>query len=169
VRQKLDHDAVSLIIHASPVEVYDLVSDITRTPEFSPNVVRSRWIGGATAAVGARFKASSKPRRGWAPSNKPTVTAAEPGREFAFTRTVPLAGTIEWRYQFFADNGATRVTESYTVVKPITAVGWFIIGTLFGETDRKTALFADMTETLKRIKTAIESVGSHAGQPRDVT
>lgn len=41
------------------------------------------------------------------------------------------------------------VIESYTVIKPITALGWFIIGTLYGDTDRKTALRADMHETLQ--------------------
>lgn len=52
--------------------------------------------------------------------------------------------------------------ESYTVIKPITAFGWFIIGTLFGEKDRKTALRADMHETLLQIKAAVESPRSSA-------
>ena len=56
----------------------------------------------------------------------------------------------------------TRVIESYTVIKPISTLGWFIIGTLFRETDRKTALRADMQETLLRIKAAIESPGPSA-------
>jgi hypothetical protein len=163
VRQELDHDEVSLVIRATPAALYDLVTDITRTPEFSPNVVRAGWVDGATGpAVGARFKAYAAPRRGRAPSNKPVVTVADPASEFAFNRTVPLAGTVEWRYQFVPENGATRVIESYTVIKPITTLGWFIIGTLFGETDRKTALRADMQETLRRIKAAIESPGSSA-------
>ena len=67
------------------------------------------------------------PRRGRAPSNKPVVTVANPAREFAFHRTVLLAGTVQWRYQFIPENGATRVIESYTVIKPITAFGWFVI------------------------------------------
>jgi hypothetical protein len=108
-------------------------------------------------AVGARFKASPAPRRGYAPSNKPVVTAADPGRQFAFKRTVPLAGTIEWSYRFVSVQGGTQVIESYTVLKPITALGWLIIETLYGEKDRKTALRADMQSTLLRIKTAAES------------
>ena len=161
MQQELDHDAVSLVIRATPTALYDLVADITRTPQFSPNVVRSEWVDGAIApAVGARFRARSAPRRGYAPSNKPVITVADPGHEFAFSRTVPLAGMVEWRYQFAAEDGATRVTESYTVIKPTTALGWFIIGTIYGETDRKTALRADMQETLLRIKAAAESCGS---------
>ena len=157
MKQELDHDEVSLLIRATPAALYDLVTDITRTPEFSPNIARAEWIGGATGpAVGARFKAHPTPRRGRAPSNKPVVTVANPASEFAFRRTVPLAGTVEWRYRFVPENGATRVIESYTVIKPITALGWFIIGTIYGEKDRKTTLRADMHETLRRIKAAIE-------------
>jgi len=157
VRQELDHDEVSLLIRATPAALYDLVTDITRTPEFSPHVARAQWIGGVTGpTVGARFKAQPIPRRGRAPSNKPVVTVANPASEFAFHRTVPLAGTVEWRYQFVPEDGATRVIESYTVIKPITALGWFIISTLYGDTDRKTALRADMHETLLRIKAAVE-------------
>jgi hypothetical protein len=100
VRQELDHDEVSLVVQATPAALYDLVADITRTPEFSPNVIRARWIGVATGpAVGARFKAYPAARRGRAPSNKPVVTVANPASEFAFNRTVPLAGP---------SNGATN-------------------------------------------------------------
>ena len=157
MRQELDHDEVSLLIAATPTSLYDLITDIARTPEFSSNVSRAEWAGAATGpAVGARFRAYPTPRRGRAPSNKPMVTVANPASEFAFRRTVPLAGTLEWRYRLVPENDATRVIESYTVIKPITTLGWFIIGTLYGETDRKAALRADMHETLRRIKAAIE-------------
>jgi hypothetical protein len=100
VRQELDHDEVSLVIRATPAALYDLVTDIPRTPEISSNVVRAGWVGGATGpAVGARFKAYPAARRGRAPSNKPVVTVANPASEFAFNRTVPLAGP---------SNGATN-------------------------------------------------------------
>jgi hypothetical protein len=65
-----------------------------------------RW--GDRTSSGARFRAYSVPRRGRALSNKPVVTVADPGREFAFNRTVPLAGTVEWRYQAWYIKGRTR-------------------------------------------------------------
>ena len=43
------------------------------------------------------------------------VTVAEPGREFAFTRTEPFAGAIAWRYRFEPAEGGTRVVEGYEV------------------------------------------------------
>ena len=157
MRQHLDRDEVSLHIDAGPKTLYDLISDITRTHEFSPNVRRSKWIGGATGpSVGARFKAINTAARGPAWPNKPVVTVASPGEEFTFRRTEPFAGTLEWRYRFVPEDGGTRVTESYEVIEPITLVGWFIIGTLCGQTDSRATLRHSMEETLRRVRAAVE-------------
>jgi hypothetical protein len=48
------------------------------------------------------------------------------------------------------------VTESYTVTRPLTAVGWFIIGTLFGRRDRRTDMRAGMEQTLERMRAVAE-------------
>ena len=89
--QQLDHDSVSLHMRAAPDIVYALISDVTRTPEFSPEIVDCRWIDGATGpVVGARFKGRNKMPNRPTFSNKPIVTAADPGRTFAFSRTEPL-------------------------------------------------------------------------------
>jgi len=75
----------SVHISASPEAVYDLVADITRMGERSPECYRAEWVDGpATAAVGARFRGHN--RIGvikWSTTCK--VTAADRGREFAFT------------------------------------------------------------------------------------
>ena len=83
---RLDHDEVRLRIQAPPELLYDLVSDVPRTPEWSPEVISCRWLDGAAGAVpGARFSARNK-RRWAAWSNKPVVETAERGQEFAVTR-----------------------------------------------------------------------------------
>lgn len=152
MRQQLDHDEVTLLVDAPAADLFDLVSDVTRTPEFSPYIRRCEWLGGATGpAVGARFKATNAMGRGPAWSNKPVVTVVRPPEEFAFERTEPFVGTLEWRYRFEPDGGGTRVTESYRVVAPVTPVGWFVIGTLYGVKDARAALRTGMEETLRRI------------------
>jgi len=84
------HDAVSIDIAAPPEDVYTLVADITRMGDWSPECRQCTWTGGATGpAAGARFKAPNQGRRGPSWFNKPTVTTAEPGREFAFNRSGP--------------------------------------------------------------------------------
>ena len=101
-------------------------------PEFSPEVVSCRWLDGATGpAVGARFEAVNVSAAGKRWKNRPVVTVAEPGREFAFTRTEPLAGTIAWRYRFEPEGAGTRVVESYEVQRPVTRLGWFVIEKVF--------------------------------------
>jgi len=155
--QPLDHDSVSLHMAAPPSAVYELVADVTRMPEFSPEILDCAWLGGADgAAVGARFRARNKvPNRpSW--TNKPVVTEVDPGRRFAFARTEAFAGTVEWRYVFEPDAGGTKVTESYTVTRPLGRVGWIVIGTLFGRKDRRADLRAGMVETLERMRQTAE-------------
>ena len=104
----------SIHISASPEAVYDLVADITRMGERSPECYRAEWVdGAATSAVGTRFRGHN--RIGvikWSTTCK--VTAANRGREFAFT-VVNRHGREEtqWRYAISADEDGCTVTESY--------------------------------------------------------
>jgi hypothetical protein len=157
MRQKLTTDTVERHIEASPELLYDIVSDVTRTPELSPEVVKCTWMKGATGpAVGARFRAINSAGRGPDWPNWPVVIIADRGREFAFRRTEPFAGTLEWRYRFIPDGTGTRVVESYTVTKPISIIGWFLIDTLSGLKDRAGDLRAGMTATLDRLAAVAE-------------
>ena len=161
--QALDRDEVSTVVAAPPELVYGLVADVTRTPEFSPEITSCRWLDGATGpAVGARFEAVNTNARGKSWKNRPVVTAAEPGRAFAVTRTEPFAGTITWRYRFEPVDGGTRVVESYEVERPVSRVGWFVIERIFGDRDRRGALHAGMRTTLDRLRTAAEARSPHA-------
>jgi hypothetical protein len=156
--QVLDHDKVSLRMAAAAEEIYDIVADVTRTPEFSPEVLRCRWVGGAEGpAVGARFKAVNRVARGPAWSNKPVVIAAERGREFAFSRTEPFGGTMVWRYTFVPDGTGAIVSESYDVVEPVKRPMWFLIERVCGRRDRRTDLREGMTQTLDRLRAAVEA------------
>jgi hypothetical protein len=156
--QTLDHDSVSVHVAAPAEAVYQLVADVTRMPEFSPEILRCRWLDGANGpAVGARFAARNKvPRRPpW--TNKPVVTVVDPGRAFAFARTEKFAGTVEWSYRFDPDASGTTVVESYEVTRPLSRIGWFIIGTLFGRSDRRSDLRSGMESTLERLRAVAES------------
>jgi len=157
MRQELTTDSVERYIDASPEVLYDLIADVTRTPERTPDIVRCEWIDGATGpAVGARFKSINRQGRGPNWSNKPIVTVADPGREFSFTRTEPFAGTLLWRHRFVAEGTGTRMIESYEVTEPITIVGWFIIDTLYGMKDRRGELRASMEASLERVAQLVE-------------
>lgn len=155
--ERKSHDAVSVDIAASPDEIYALVSDITRMGEWSPECIRCSWAKGATGPeVGARFKAKNKGRRGPAWFNLPKVTAAEPGREFAFNRSGPGIGSYTWRYTLEPLPTGTRLTESFDAERPLGPVMTWMTMKWTGSADRDADLHTGMVTTLDRIKAAAE-------------
>jgi hypothetical protein len=145
---------------ATADRVWDLVSDVTRIGEFSPETFEAQWLDGATGPrAGARFRGHVR-RNGRGPVywTTCTVTAAEPGREFAFS-VAGLGGSTAntWRYRLEpapADAGepGTDVTESFAM--PATLVNR-IYWTLGGPARLRTNLDG-MRATLERIKAVVE-------------
>jgi hypothetical protein len=148
---RLGHDEVRLDIDATPEWLYDLVSDVPRTPEWSPEVIACQWLDGADGAVpGARFSARNK-KRWFAWSNRPVVETAERGREFAITRTEPGGGTIRWYYRFEPAAGGTTVMLGYQVLKAVPRTLHVILRTLLGVRDLRGDLHQNMTASLGAI------------------
>jgi hypothetical protein len=158
VKQRKEQDSVSTDIAAPPEGVYELVSDITRMGEWSPECIRCRWTKGATGpVVGARFKAANKGGRGPAWFNTPVVTVADPGREFAFNRSGPGIGSYTWRYVLEPIPTGTRVTESFHADRRLGKAMTWITMKWTGSDDRDEDLHRGMTTTLQRIKVAAEA------------
>jgi hypothetical protein len=145
----------TLHIAVAPEKLYELVSDVTRMGEWSPECQKGEWLDGATGpVVGARFKGSNK--RGifrW--STKPRVVSADEGRLFAFA--VPHGGKdmTKWSYQFEPEGDGTKVTESFEMLLD---VPWYFLVTerMMGAKDRKADLEAAMRATLERVKAVAE-------------
>src|SRR4051794_15183555 len=157
MKQRKPHDSVSVEIAASPERVYQLVSDITRMGEWSPECSRCTWTKGATGPiVGARFKARNKGNRGPAWFNTPIVRAADPGREFTFNRSGPGIGSYTWRYRFEPTAMGTTLTESYDADPAVPKLMSWLTEKWVGSSDRDADLHAGMTTTLQRIKAAAE-------------
>lgn len=152
----LTTDTVERTIRATPEALYDIVSDVTRLPELSPEIRSATWVRGATGpAVGARFRAVNTLGGPIIWPNWPVVLVADPGREFTISRTEPLFGTLEWQYRFEPEGEGTRVLESYTVTKPLTSTAYFLLR-LMGESDRAATLRRGMGETLERLAAVAE-------------
>ena len=147
-------DTVSITIAAPPERVYDMVADVTRMGEWSPECYSCRWVGRRREPVaGAVFVGLN--RRGWARwATTNRVERAERGRAFAF-RT---SGTgVRWGYQLEAEGDGTRVTETRDLSG---ARGWIIrlAAPLVGGHDRHAEeLRAGMRKTLDRLKAVAES------------
>jgi uncharacterized protein YndB with AHSA1/START domain len=113
--------ADSIIIDATPAQVYEQLSDPTAMGRWSPENRGATVHGDRRAAyVGMVFEGRNK--RGAASwTTLCTVTAADPGERFAFRvhaigpRRPRLSGPIAtWEYRFEAVGDATRVTETWT-------------------------------------------------------
>jgi hypothetical protein len=160
MQQTFDHDEVRLVMAAPPQAIYDVIADISRMPELSPEVVSCEWLGGATEpVVGARFKARNKFTHGPAIGNKPVITAVEPGRRISWSRTEPFGGTVEWTYELLPHAEGTEVVESYRTLKPVSRFGWVIISA-FSSKERAKLQRTGMEETLQRLKAVVEAPAS---------
>lgn len=150
--------SVTVQMAASADRVWDVVSDITRVGEFSPETFEAEWLDGAGGPKpGARFRGHVR-RNGRGPVywTTCTVTACEPGREFAFTVGGPGGKILNtWRYQLEPVSGGTAVTESFELPStPLTRLYWRIAGSARGRTNRD-----GMRATLEKIKAVTESAG----------
>jgi len=152
------NDSVSIDIAAPPERVYELVADITRMGEWSPECYQCSWAKGATGpAVGARFKARNRGGRGPSWSNTPKVTVADSGHAFAFNRSGPGIGSYTWRYELEPIPAGTRLTESFEAEKPLGNAMTWITMKWTGSADRDANLHEGMLTTIARIKAAAEA------------
>lgn len=136
--------------------LYDLVSDITRTGEWSPVCTWCRWDDDAEAGrVGAWFTGHNElPHRTW--ETRSSVVVADPGREFAW---IVGDGFVRWGFAIVAEETGTSLTESWEFLP----AGIAMFERRFG--DRAAAEIADRShqaldgipKTLAAIKAIAES------------
>lgn len=144
---------VSRVISATPERVYELVSDLPRMGEWSPENNGGTWLGGITTpTVGSKFK--GKNAHGWRRwSTLATVVVADPGKEFTFDVTSTGMKLARWGYRLEAVEGGTKVTEAWTDQRAKLMAR--ITGLVVGVTDRAAHNKAGMEQTLERLAAAV--------------
>jgi hypothetical protein len=145
-------------VDAPPDVVWRLVSDLPGMGRLSPENAGGRWLGGATGPVtGARFRGSN--RQGWRRwSTLVVVTAAEPGRRFAFDVSSFGLAVSRWSYDVADRPGGCLVTETWEDRRGriIDAVGRLVSGV-----DDRTAYTARSIErTLAAVKATAETAST---------
>ncbi len=137
-------------IAASPAAVWEVVSDVRRMPEFSPEL-RKVWVLGRDTGAGARFVGLN--RRGvvaWPTIS--TVVRWEPHRAIAW-RTRESGAT--WLYELRPAGGGTRLTGRR--ILPRFTRGTALLGpVLGGAAGHDTELAAGIRTTVERMKARIE-------------
>jgi hypothetical protein len=151
----LTQDSEFVLIDAPAEPIYDLVADMPRMGEWSPECQRVDWIDDSDGPVpnatfvghnrGGPFGLMKWSRRG-------RVLTADRGREFAFVTEEGDRESTLWSYRFEPAGDGTRVTESYEV-RWIPA--WARIVDV--PTNRHRELVEAMRHTLRQLKTAAET------------
>ena len=112
---------VSIEIEADAGVLYDMISDVSRMGEWSPEAVGGHWVDGGSGAVGDWFVGENEtPDRAW--QRDCQVAAADRGRDFTF-----VVGGVEdnctwWSYEFEPVANGTRVTERWWMVNKTPAM-----------------------------------------------
>lgn len=99
----------SVVVACSPEAVYDLVSDVTRTGEWSVQCRACTWEGDGGPRVGAWFTGRNEAAgRTW--ETRSQVVVADRGREFAWEVG---RGYVHWSFSMEPVDGGTRLTQSW--------------------------------------------------------
>jgi len=140
--------SATIEIAASPQAVYDVLTDLSRISEVSPECYQAEWEDGASGpAVGAGFRGYNQ-----AGANKwdagCVVVAAEAGSEWAFKVPADDGRDTVWRYEITSTESGCSVTESFD--SPILADEYFV------NMGRHKMLIANIEGTLANLKKAAE-------------
>jgi uncharacterized protein YndB with AHSA1/START domain len=147
-------------IAVPPDQLYAMVADVTRTPEWSPETHTVEWRGDTTRAEpGARFVGRN--RFGWIRwSMTCVIETAEPGRELSWSTMTMGRKVTRWTYRFEPRDGGTQVTESYTEVAKLPSPVSAVVGVMFRRHDEW--MPENVRRSLERLKAVAESGSSQA-------
>jgi hypothetical protein len=151
-------------IAAPATTVYDLVSDITRMGEWSPENTGGEWLDGAGGpSVGARFTGKNRRKAAW--TTKATVTEADRGRVFGFVIGRPSRPDTRWQYRFTPAGDGCDVVETCEIVRVPGVIGRYLTRLAVGVpwSDRAADLQQGMVETLRRLAVTAEATAKAGG------
>jgi Polyketide cyclase / dehydrase and lipid transport len=150
--QKDETLTASTEVRASAQQVYSVISDVTRIPEWSPETRRAEWL------APDRFRAWNRRRLGrW--RTIANVVEAEPGRRFSFVVQAMGGDWTQWTYLIEPGSTAasTRLTEMVKMCVPL-PLGAVVFERLFLFIwDRRTDLQHNLEVSLDRIRTIVEA------------
>ena len=144
----------SIEIAAPPEVVYDLVSDITRTGEWSPECRSCEWVD-EPGQEGSRFKGRNRsgPAR-WTTTAK--VLVADRPRTFRFATLFKDGDATRWTYEVEPHSVGTRLTESF---ESVAAPAFIKLAERVLIRNRQEQIEQGIEQTLARIKAIAEETG----------
>ncbi|KAA0120589.1 SRPBCC family protein [Mycolicibacterium sp. P9-22] len=150
VLQSGDVVRAATLIRATPEQVYAVVSDIRRIPEWSPECIRTEWI------AADEFRGMNRRRFGrWSTHAK--IVTARPGRLFEFAVQLRGSDFTRWSYGMeTAAEGCRLIEEMRMCVDlPFAALAFERIA--LRVKDRRTDLQGNIDQSLQRLRQIIEA------------
>jgi uncharacterized protein YndB with AHSA1/START domain len=151
-------DESQVEISAPPEQVWALISDPTRTPEWSPVCRRVEWIPPSSQpAVGARFRGHNQLRAfKWA--RECEIDEWEPARTIAFHTEFKGHVSTRWHYTLEPSDGGTRLRETYRAAFLPTWV-WLLRKLPGGASTSAKDTKKNISTSLEKIKQLAEAAG----------
>lgn len=131
---------------AAPEQVWAVLTDVTRTGEWSHEAVAAEWIDGADRAVpGARFRGrNAQGRFRWARVCE-VVEARSPHRfSFRTVASVWHPDSTRWTFELDVVEGGTRIRQRFEVLRLNPIFDRLFYALLPAHRDRTDALRADL-------------------------
>ena len=145
----------SVVVARPPEQVYALVSDVTRTGEWSPTCTSCWWDEGAGPWPGSWFTGRNvTPQRTW--DTRSQVVVARPGEEFTW---VVGDGLVRWSYLLEPCDEGTLLTETWDFLP----AGLAFFAQKYGADvdaqieDRRRSAYEGIPRTLAAVKAVAEA------------
>lgn len=146
---------VSIELNATPMHVWQVVSDLKRMPQWSPQTTKVIVRGGPLQVGSTMINVNRRDVRVWA--TRSTVVDFDPGRRIAW-RIKENHAIWSFDLEPLDDNTRTRLIERRDVSDDTTRISKLLIDKfLGGEQSYEKELTTGMRQTLQRIRTAVES------------
>jgi uncharacterized protein YndB with AHSA1/START domain len=140
-------------IAAPPERVWEVLTDLRRMPQWSPELVRMVPLRSGGLKVGQQYLGINR-RKAVVWPTRSVVTTVEPGRSLAWdTRS----SGARWVYELQGEGGGTRVVHRRPVPRRVTWLSRAFAPLFLGGNDgHADELEQGMGRTLERLKVAVE-------------
>ena len=143
-------------IEASPDRVWAVLTDLSRLPDWSPELVRMVPLKPGGLREGQWYLGINR-RKGVVWPTRNVVTSYQPAHELAWD--TPTSGA-RWIFELEGHGDSTHVLHRRPVPGRLTGLGRLIAATLLGgRQSHANELEAGMQTTLDRLKEAVEGRG----------
>jgi uncharacterized protein YndB with AHSA1/START domain len=141
------------VVDAPPEQVWALLTDFSRMPRWSPELVRMVPLKRGGLRVGQWYLGINRRKAAVWPTRS-VVSVVEPGRVVAWDTT---SSGARWIWELAPEGSGTRVVHRRPVPRRITAISKVFAPLLLGGSESHAdELEAGMAQTVERLRATVE-------------